>query len=184
MVGQIAKIKGARAIGIAGGKDKCDFVKNDLGFDDCLDHVIRDIAGAEGGMSQGHRRLFRERRRRRVRCGVSATQHVRARARLRPHLTLQRDRAATPKRLPLMMRAVLTKRLTIRGFIVSDFAARHARVSARHVEMAAGGHQASCEFVTEGLESAPGALIGPAQGCEFRQESGAGRTRQSVSGRK
>src|SRR5215213_6542184 len=37
-VGQIAKIKGARAVGIAGGKDKCAYVKNELGFDDCLDH--------------------------------------------------------------------------------------------------------------------------------------------------
>src|SRR5450631_3878481 len=37
-VGQIAKIKGARAVGIAGGKDKCDYVKNELGFDDCIDH--------------------------------------------------------------------------------------------------------------------------------------------------
>src|SRR5438128_4067144 len=37
-VGQIAKIKGARAVGIAGGKDKCDFVKKELGFDECLDH--------------------------------------------------------------------------------------------------------------------------------------------------
>jgi len=37
-VGQIAKIKGARAVGIAGGKDKCDYVKKELGFDDCLDH--------------------------------------------------------------------------------------------------------------------------------------------------
>ena len=34
-VGQIAKIKGARAVGIAGGKDKCDYVKKELGFDDC-----------------------------------------------------------------------------------------------------------------------------------------------------
>src|SRR5450755_745277 len=37
-VGQIAKIKGARAVGIAGGKDKCDYVRGELGFDDCLDH--------------------------------------------------------------------------------------------------------------------------------------------------
>src|SRR4029077_16818788 len=36
-VGQIAKVKGARAVGIAGGKDKCDFVKKELGFDECLD---------------------------------------------------------------------------------------------------------------------------------------------------
>src|SRR5436190_8277012 len=43
-VGQIAKIKGARAIGIAGGKDKCDYVKKELGFDDCLDHRDPDLA--------------------------------------------------------------------------------------------------------------------------------------------
>src|SRR3984885_3751431 len=43
-VGQIAKIKGARAVGIAGGKDKCDYVKNELGFDDCIDHRDPDFA--------------------------------------------------------------------------------------------------------------------------------------------
>src|ERR1044072_4396543 len=43
-VGQIAKIKGARAIGIAGGKDKCDYVKKELGFDDCIDHRDPDLA--------------------------------------------------------------------------------------------------------------------------------------------
>src|SRR6188768_1739680 len=43
-VGQIARIKGARAVGIAGGKDKCDHVKKDLGFDECLDHRETDLA--------------------------------------------------------------------------------------------------------------------------------------------
>src|SRR5207344_3600050 len=38
MVGQIAKIKGARAVGIAGGAKKCAYVKDELGFDDCVDH--------------------------------------------------------------------------------------------------------------------------------------------------
>src|SRR3954449_6123994 len=37
-VGQIARIKGARAVGIAGGKEKCDYVKDELGFADCIDH--------------------------------------------------------------------------------------------------------------------------------------------------
>ncbi len=43
-VGQIAKIKGARAVGIAGGKEKCDYVKNELGFDECIDHRDPDLA--------------------------------------------------------------------------------------------------------------------------------------------
>src|SRR5258708_22497238 len=42
-VGQMAKIKGARAVGIAGGKGKCDYVKQQLGFDDCLDHRAPDL---------------------------------------------------------------------------------------------------------------------------------------------
>src|SRR5262249_755118 len=37
-VGQIARIKGCRAIGIAGGAEKCKYVKEVLGFDDCIDH--------------------------------------------------------------------------------------------------------------------------------------------------
>src|SRR5258708_25461424 len=43
-VGQMARIKGARAVGIAGGKDKCDHVTNEFGFDDCLDHRDPQLA--------------------------------------------------------------------------------------------------------------------------------------------
>src|SRR5437763_2934916 len=43
-VGASAKIKGARAVGIAGGKDKCDYVKKELGFDECLDHRDPQLA--------------------------------------------------------------------------------------------------------------------------------------------
>jgi NADPH-dependent curcumin reductase len=43
VVGQIAKIKGCRVVGIAGGKDKCDYVINELGFDDCVDYKEGDL---------------------------------------------------------------------------------------------------------------------------------------------
>ncbi|MHA7057128.1 NADP-dependent oxidoreductase [Aquimarina sp. M1] len=43
VVGQIAKIKGCRVIGIAGGKDKCDYIKNKLGFDGAIDYKSEDI---------------------------------------------------------------------------------------------------------------------------------------------
>ena len=43
VVGQIAKIKGCRAIGIAGGAAKCRFVTEELGFDACLDHLSADV---------------------------------------------------------------------------------------------------------------------------------------------
>src|SRR5213078_5299065 len=38
MVGQLAKARGCRAVGIAGGKDKCDYVVRELGFDACVDY--------------------------------------------------------------------------------------------------------------------------------------------------
>jgi NADPH-dependent curcumin reductase CurA len=44
VVGQIARIKGARAVGIAGGPDKCRYVIEELGFDGCIDHRAPDLA--------------------------------------------------------------------------------------------------------------------------------------------
>src|SRR5258706_62505 len=44
VVGQIAKIKGCRAVGIAGGPDKCRYVVQELGFDACVDHRAPDFA--------------------------------------------------------------------------------------------------------------------------------------------
>ena len=43
VVGQIAKIKGCRVVGIAGGEDKCEYVSGELGFDACLDHRAPDF---------------------------------------------------------------------------------------------------------------------------------------------
>ena len=92
-VGQIAKIKGARAVGIAGGKDKCDYVKKRARLRR-LPRSSRSQSGrqAEGSLPEGHRRLFRECRRRGVRGGVSAAQRVRAHAGVRPDRALQRHR--------------------------------------------------------------------------------------------
>jgi NADPH-dependent curcumin reductase CurA len=44
VVGQIAKIKGCRAVGIAGGPEKCRYVVQELGFDACIDHRAADFA--------------------------------------------------------------------------------------------------------------------------------------------
>ena len=44
VVGQLAKLKGCRAVGIAGGEQKCQYVVNELGFDACVDHRRGDFA--------------------------------------------------------------------------------------------------------------------------------------------
>ena len=65
VAGQLAKRAGARVVGIAGGPDKCLWVQEALGFDDCVDHRSIDSASALAeACPDGHRRLFRECRRR------------------------------------------------------------------------------------------------------------------------
>ena len=174
VVGQIAKIKGARAVGIAGGPDKCRYVKDELGFDDCVDHRARRSSPRQlqGRVPEGHRRLFRECRRAGVGRGVSAAQYVRAHSGVRADRAVQRDRAAAEarNRVPQLFRAVLTKRLTIRGFIVTDFAAQLRRLPcATCAQWIKEGKIKYREDIADGLENAPAGLHGPAEGQELRQ---------------
>ena len=77
---------------------------------------------------------------------------------------------STPKWASSMMRAVLTKRLNIRGFIVSDFAARHADFLRDMLQWVREGKVRHREFVTEGLDSAPGAFMGLLKGANFGKQ--------------
>jgi NADPH-dependent curcumin reductase len=170
-VGQIAKIRGARAVGIAGGKDKCDFVKKELGFDECLDHRDPDLAAklkeacpkgidvyfenVGGAVFEAVFPLLNNFARIPV-CGLIA------------HYSETETKA--PKWAGMMMRAVLTKRLAIRGFIVSDFAARHGDFLRDMSQWVREGRVKYKEFVTEGLDSAPDAFMGLLKGANFGKQ--------------
>ena len=163
-VGQIARIKGARAVGIAGGKDKCDYVKRELGFDDCLDHRDPDLAAklkeacpkgidvyfenVGGAVQQAVWPLLNDFARVPV-CGLIAQYNL-----------------TTPLPGPDMF-SVLRKRLTVRGFIVSDFAARQADFLREASEWVRSGKLKYREDVVEGLENAPAAFLGMLQGKNF-----------------
>src|SRR5687768_17818939 len=54
IVGQLAKIKGARVVGVAGSDAKCRYVVDELGFDDCVSHRSADLAGALRARSEEH----------------------------------------------------------------------------------------------------------------------------------
>src|SRR5437763_1992234 len=125
-VGQIARIKGARAVGIAGGPDKCKYVKDELGFDECVDH--RDAAMPEklkAACPKGIDVYFEN---------VSGPVWDAVFPLLNPFaripvcgLIAQYSATESPDmkyKTSQLFRAILTKRLTIRGFIVSDFAAK------------------------------------------------------------
>ena len=93
-VGQIAKIKGCRAVGVAGGRAKCEHVVKELGFDECVDYKSQDVFTAlQARLPEGHRRLLRQRRRTGARCGDAPDQPRRPHFDLRPHLRVQRHGA-------------------------------------------------------------------------------------------
>ena len=93
VVGQIAKLKGARAVGIAGGAEKCSHVLDELGFrrDDRL-QVRERLQGAAPALPGRDRRLFRQRRRGDPGCRAGSAATPRARRPLRRDLAVQRHR--------------------------------------------------------------------------------------------
>src|SRR5580658_3756602 len=170
-VGQIARIKGARAVGIAGGKDKCDYVKNELGFDDCLDHRDPHLAAKLKEACPAGIDVYFENVGGAVFEAVFPRLNTFARVPVCGLIAHYNDTEATaPKWASSMMRAVLTKRLTIRGFIVSDFAARHADFLRDMSQWLREGKLKHREFVTEGLGSAPGAFMGLLKGANFGKQ--------------
>ena len=169
-VGQIARIKGARAVGIAGGPDKCRALLEELGFDAAVDHrsptFAEDLAAAvpdgidvyfENVGGEVARQVFR---------------HVNLYARV-PVCGLVAGYNATaapegPDRLPGFMSLVLTKSLTVRGFIQGEFTASHGRDFVRDMSAwVADGSVRYREDVVDGLENAPAAFRGLLTGANF-----------------
>ena len=170
-VGQIARIKGARAVGIAGGKDKCAYVKNELGFDECLDHRDPDLAAKLKDACPKGIDVYFENVGGAVFEAVFPLLNNFARVPLCGLIAHYNDTdAKPPKWAARLMFATLTKRLTFRGFIVSDFAALHGDFLRDMSQWVREGKVKYKEFVTEGLDSAPEALIGLLKGASFGKQ--------------
>ncbi len=171
-VGQIAKIKGARAIGIAGGKEKCDYVKNELGFDDCLDHRDPDLAAKLKAACPNGIDVYFENVGGAVFEAVYPLLNFFARI---PVCGLIAEYNATgagpvPKWAHSIMRAILVKRLNFRGFIVRDFDSMYPDFIRDMSQWLREGKLKHREFVTEGLASAPEAFIGLLKGANFGKQ--------------
>lgn len=170
-VGQIAKIKGARAIGIAGGKDKCDYVVKELGFDACIDHRDPDFAAKLKDACPGGIDVYFENVGGAVFEAVFPLLNQFARVPVCGLIAQYNEtEAKPPKWATSLMRATLIKRLTFRGFIVSDFASRHGDFLRDMSTWVRDGKVKYKEFVTEGLESAPEAFIGLLKGANFGKQ--------------
>jgi NADPH-dependent curcumin reductase len=169
LVGQLAKIKSARAVGIAGGAKKCAYVKEELGFDDCVDHRARDFAERlKAACPQGIDVYF-ENVGGAVFDAVLPLLNPFARV---PVCGLIAQYSATelppgPNRVPALMRSILSKRLTVRGFIVSDFAAKQGEFLREVSVWIKEGRIKYREDVVDGLERTPAAFIGLLKGENF-----------------
>ncbi len=170
-VGQLAKIKGARAVGIAGGKEKCDYVKRELGFDDCLDHRDPNLAVKLKDACPKGIDVYFENVGGAVFDAVFPLLNTFARVPVCGLIAHYNDtEAKPPKWASSLMFAILVKRLTFRGFIVTDFAARHADFLRDMSQWVREGKVKYKEFVTEGLDSAPGAFMGLLKGANFGKQ--------------
>ena len=171
-VGQIAKIKGARAVGIAGGPDKCRYVKEELGFDDCVDHRAADFAERLAAACPKGIDVYFENVGSPVWDAVFPLLNTFARVPVCGLIAQYNmtELPAGPNRVPQLFRAVLTKRLLIRGFIVSDFAAHFNDFIRDMPQWVKEGRIKYREDVADGLESAPTAFMGMLKGGNFGKQ--------------
>jgi len=168
-VGQIAKIKGARAIGIAGGHEKCALVRDEFGFDAALDHRSPTFAEDLRAACPDGIDVYFENVGGAVWDAVFPLLNTFARI---PVCGLVAQYNATgpfegPDRLPILMRDVLTKSLTIRGFIQREFSAQRPDFYREMAQWIAEGRVKYQEDIVDGLESAPEAFIGMLEGRNF-----------------
>jgi NADPH-dependent curcumin reductase CurA len=164
VVGQIAKLKGCHAVGIAGGSGKCRFVTGELGFDACVDHRSPDFAKElEGACPKGIDVYFEN-------VGGAVQQTVwpllNDFARIPVCGLIAQYNATSPRPGPDMF-SVLRKRLLLRGFIVSEFAPKQPDFLRDVSEWVRTGRLKYREDIVDGLEKAPASFIGMLQGKNF-----------------
>jgi NADPH-dependent curcumin reductase CurA len=169
VVGQIAKIRGCRAVGVAGSKAKCDYVVDGLGFDACLDHRAGDFAAALADACPKGIDVYWENVGGRVLEAVLPLLNRFARIPVCGLIAWYNttEPPPGPDRMPLLFRSILVKRLTIRGFIVWDFNALEEQFRREVGQWVREGKLRYREDIRDGLEHAPQALIGLLEGENF-----------------
>ena len=170
LVGQLAKMAGARAVGIAGGADKCRYLLEELRFDAAIDHKAADFPEQLAAACPKGIDVYFENVGGAVWQAVLPLLNTYARV---PVCGLIAQYSAAgpppgPNLLPATMRAVLTRSLTLRGFINTEFVADHYADFLKTVSAGlADGRIRYREDITDGLENAPAAFMGLLQGKNF-----------------
>jgi NADPH-dependent curcumin reductase CurA len=168
-VGQIAKLKGCRVVGIAGGAKKTRYLKDELGFDAALDHKDPDFAQALKAACPKGVDIYFENVGGYIFKTVLPLLNPFARIPVCGLIAHANDVGAPegPDHVPELFRSVLTKKLSIRGFIVHDFADMASDFYKDMGKWVQDGIIRYKEDIVNGLEHAPEAFIGLLQGRNF-----------------
>jgi len=168
-VGQIAKLKGARAVGIAGGEAKRVYLRDELGFDVALDHRAPDFADQLRAACPDGIDVYFENVGGAVFDAVLPLLNDFARIPVCGLVAHYNDTAlpAGPDRMPMLMSHILTRHLTVRGFIQHDFIALYPQFLREMGGWLSQGKIRYREDIVEGLQNAPRALIGLLRGENF-----------------
>lgn len=157
LVGQIAKLKGARAVGIAGGAEKCAHVVGELGFDAAIDYKAQDLDAAlsehcPNGVDVYFDNVGGE-------ILDAALAHLARNARVVICGAISQYNATSAMRGPSNYLSLLVNHASMTGFVVSDYGARYGEGASEMAGWLAAGKLKTREEVVEGLESFPDTLL-------------------------
>jgi NADPH-dependent curcumin reductase CurA len=156
LVGQLAKLRGCRVIGITGGAEKCAYVR-ELGFDACIDHSSEDVGEALGRLCPDGIDVCFEN------VGGPIFDAILLRMKLHGRISLcgliaDYDQLQGEVPGPKQFGQVLMKRLRVEGFIILDYIPRFGEATPQLAKWAAEGKLRTRIYEIEGLERLPDAL--------------------------
>lgn len=163
LVGQIAKLRGHTVIGSAGGPEKCAFVRDELGFDASIDYRKGDLPGQLAEVAPKGIDLYFDN------VGgdhlEAAIGHMRVHGRIALCGAISMYNATELPPGPRNMMQVVGRRITLRGFIVTDHADRMADFEREVGAWVRNGDVVVRETVLDGVERAPEAFLGLLRGA-------------------
>jgi NADPH-dependent curcumin reductase CurA len=164
-VGQIARIKGCRVVGIAGGPEKCRFIVDDLGFDAAIDYKNEDVGTALREHCPNRINVYFDNVGGEILDAALTTLARHARIVICGSISQYNNEG--PARGPANYMALLVDRSRMEGFLVFDYAARYAEAADEMAEWMAEGRLRSMEDIVDGIEHFPDALLKLYRGENF-----------------
>ena len=164
-VGQVAKIKGCRVVGIAGGADKCAFVVNELGFDACIDYTAGSVRdGLKQHCPKGVDVYFDN-----VGGDILDTvlTRINRKARIVICGAISQYNNTGPVKGPSNYLSLLVNRARMEGIVVFDYAPRYGEAVRDIAGWMADGRFTSREDIVEGIDTFPEALLRLFDGANF-----------------